>query len=241
MKAIKSRLRGARDFLYNKAGELSGRRGGNFAGHYAIWRSRRIRTILEEYPARFFAGKTLLELGAGYGDIGAYFAALGARVTCLEGRAQNVDGIRRRYTFVAAAQHDLNLGLPGGERYDVIVHLGVLYHLAKPESAIRDACRRCEHLILETEVSDSSDANLVSQVREHAYIYDQALDGVGSRPSPAWVERVLTEEGFGFTRLEDSRCNWELHEYDWPLRNTGEFRNGRRRMWFAKKENPSPA
>jgi hypothetical protein len=67
-------------------------------------------------------------------------------------------------------------------------------------------------------------------------MYDQALNGVGSRPSPAYVERVMREEGFSYNRLTDARCNWDLHEYDWPVKNTREYRNGMRRMWFAKSE-----
>ena len=34
----------------------------------------------------FFKGKKILELGAGHGDIGAFFAELGADVLCLDGR-----------------------------------------------------------------------------------------------------------------------------------------------------------
>jgi Methyltransferase domain len=233
---IKARLRGVRDYVRYQTAVLSGRVGARFENHYAVWRSRRLQTIIEEYPPRFFAGKTLLEPGAGFGDIGAYFGALGAKVTCLEGRAKNVAGIRRRYPFITAARHDLNHGLPGGEQYDIVVHLGVLYHLANPEKSLREACQRCTHLILETEVADSEDPNFVRQTTEAAFMYDQALDGVGSRPSPANVERVLREEGFAFTRLQDQRSNWELHQYDWPPKNNGQFRSGQRRMWFAKKE-----
>jgi hypothetical protein len=241
VKTVKRRLRNSFDYVRYWTGEWSGLRGKHFEGHYSIWRQRRLTTIQDEYSPRFFEGKTLLELGAGYGDIGAWFAALGAKVTCLEGRAENVKVIQERYAFMTAMQHDLNQGLPGTELYNIIIHLGVLYHLANPERALRDSCQRCEHLILETEVADSDDPKFVGIVREHAYIYDQALNGTGCRPSPAWVERILTEEGFEFRRLEDGRCNWGLHEYDWPLLNTGRHQNGRRRMWFAnKKQATSP-
>jgi len=233
---LKPALGRARNYLRYQLAWRTGRRGRDFEGHYAVWRTKRILTILDEYGHRFFEGKTLLELGAGYGDIGGCFAALGAKVTCLEGRARNVAAIQRRFPGVAASQHDLNLGLPGTERYDVILHLGVLYHLSGPEQSLRDSCRRCDHLILETEVSDSDDPNFVCRVKEASYIYDQALDGAGCRPSPAHVERILTDEGFKFTRLDDDRCNWELHVYDWPITNSKTYRSGLRRMWFARRE-----
>jgi hypothetical protein len=233
--AIKAPLRKARDYVRYKADEFTGKWGEKFEGHYTAWRARRIQTILDEYGNRFFEAKTILEVGAGYGAIGAFFGILGADVTCLEGRAGNVQVIKGRYPFIKAMLQDLNQGIPGNEKYAVMIHLGVLYHLADPEKSLREACRRCDHLILETEVSDSDDPHFMSNVKEHAYIYDQALDGVGSRPSQAYVERVMTEEGFTFKRLNDGRCNWELHVYDWPLKNTKTHRNGLRRMWFAKK------
>src|SRR3974390_954011 len=149
LRAIKRQLRHARDFAQYQAAELTGRRGERFEGHYAVWRSRRIATILDEYPPRFFDGKTVLELGAGFGAIGAMFGALGAKVTCLEGGEQNVRTIRERYPFVTAARQDLNEGLPGNDQYDVIIHLGVLYHLAHPENALRDACPRDRKSVVE--------------------------------------------------------------------------------------------
>ena len=77
VKRIKARLRGVRDYVRYQTAVLSGRVGARFENHYAVWRSRRLQTIIEEYPPRFFAGKTLLEPGAGFGDIGAYFRRAG--------------------------------------------------------------------------------------------------------------------------------------------------------------------
>jgi SAM-dependent methyltransferase len=226
---------GIKTFLSYKIPELLGRSARKFEGHYNEWRTRRILAILDQYGHRFFDGKTVLEVGAGFGDIGAVFALLGARVTCLEGRASNVREIRRRYPFLEARQHDLSAGLPG-EQYDVLIHMGVLYHLAEPEPAMRAACRCCRHLILETEVCDSDDPGLVLTAPEHSYIYDQALHGTGCRPSPALLERIMTEEKMGFTRITDARCNSGLHSYDWPVKNEKTYRSGLRRMWFGERK-----
>jgi SAM-dependent methyltransferase len=224
---------GIKTYLRYQLGQLTGPE--KFEGHYAVWRARRIAAILDEYGHRFFGGKRILEVGAGFGAIGAFFAMLEADVTCIEGRAENVRVLRSRYPFVKAVHHDLAEGLPGQDIYDVLIHMGVLYHLPEAEPALRAACHRCQHMVLETEVADSDDPNLVLSAKEYAYGYDQSLVGLGSRPSPAFVERILKEEGFSFSRITDGRCNWELNVYDWPVTNSRQFRNGLRRMWFARK------
>ncbi|MBI3878612.1 MAG: class I SAM-dependent methyltransferase [Verrucomicrobia bacterium] len=228
---------GIKTYLQFKLGEWTGRHPDKFEGHYTMWRARRINAILDHYGHRYFVGKSVLELGAGYGAIGAFFSLLGADVTCVEGRESNTRVIRERYPFLTALTHDLSAGWPktGRERYDVIVHFGLLYHLGDPEPSLRESCRRTDQLILETEVSDSDDAHFIKGIKEHSYHFGQSVEGAGSRPSPAWVERILTEEGMTFSRITDDRCNWELHRYDWPITNSKAHANGQRRMWFAQR------
>ncbi|KKU68830.1 MAG: hypothetical protein UX89_C0001G0021 [Parcubacteria group bacterium GW2011_GWA2_47_16] len=120
-----------------------------FEGHYTAWRSRRILTILDEYGHRYFDGKTALEVGAGYGDIGTFFRELGCKITFLEGLASNVRMIKKRHPFIPVVRWDLNKGLPPAH-YDIVFHFGTLYHLTDPEYALREACRHCDCLILET-------------------------------------------------------------------------------------------
>lgn len=90
----------------------------------------------DHYGAEFFDGKNLLEVGCGYGDIGASFVELGALVTCSDGRASHMKEVRRRHRAVAAVQADLDEPWPFDMRYDVLIHMGVLYHLADPERAM---------------------------------------------------------------------------------------------------------
>jgi SAM-dependent methyltransferase len=231
---------GIKTYLLFKLGEITGRHPPKFEGHYTVWRALRIQAILEHYGPRFFIGKSILEFGAGYGAIGAAFSLIGGDVTCVEGRAANVATIKKRYPFLSAQQGDLNADLLGlkprsGGKWDLIIHMGVLYHLRDPEHSLRQTCRMTDHLVLETECSDSDDPAFVPLTKEKTYWSDQALDGVGSQPSPAFVERVLKEEGMEFERITDARCNSDPDVYDWPVRNTKTFVPGRRRMWFVKR------
>ena len=178
----------------------------------------------------------IVEVGAGFGATGAVFARLGGRVFCVEGREENTNIIKVRAPDVTAMTWDLNEGIPDvGQPIDVLIHMGVLYHLRDPEASIRESCRKCQHLILETECSDSDDPQFTTNATEPAFYRDQSLDGIGSRPSPAFVERVMREEGMKFEMLNDSSCNVARHHYDWPVLNTKNFKNGQRRLWFARR------
>src|SRR5260370_667577 len=75
---------------------------------YGPWQQNRIIAATEHYGVPFFRGKTIIELGAGYGDIGRFFHQLGAQVTFIEGRKVNVAEIQRRYPSMQAIQWDLN-------------------------------------------------------------------------------------------------------------------------------------
>ncbi len=226
---------GTRNFLRYNTNRLLGKIGTNFQVAYERWRAKRVQAILDHYGHSFFEGKTLLELGAGYGDIGNFFSLLGAKVTCVEGRQKNANQIIRKYESLRAITYDLNDGLPSKEHYDIIIHFGVLYHLKNPERSLRESCQCCDHLILETECSDSDDPYFLPTAQETSYVFDQAIDGVGTRPSQAWVERILTEEKRSFERLFNARLNADGHFYDWPLKNTRQCPRGQRRFWFVKR------
>lgn len=192
--------------------------------------------MLDHYGHSFFVGKKVLELGAGHGAIGGFFSMLGANVTCLEGRSEHVEQIRQRFPAVNAMVFDLDKALPANlVPADVIIHFGVLYHLRDPEASLRDTCRACSHMVLETECADSDDPNFSRQTSEKVYHKDHALNGVGCSPSAAFIERILSEEGMAFEMIKDARCNAGDHHYDWPLRNTGAGPKAQRRFWFVKK------
>ena len=204
-----------------------------FTVHYVEWRRRRVDAIRAHYGDQFFDGKTVLELGCGYGDIGATFAKLGARVTCCDARPEHLDVLSQRWPNLSVVVADLNHQWPF-DRFDVILHLGVLYHLEPSHESLRRSCRHGNHLVLETEVLDSSSSSLIARVDEDGY--DQAVDGRGCRPTAARVERILREEGMRFERVADGRCNSGMHVYDWPVTESGEYRHGQRRFWFARKD-----
>jgi ubiquinone/menaquinone biosynthesis C-methylase UbiE len=202
-----------------------------FDDHYVEWREKRINAIVDHYGLDFLRGKTMLEVGCGYGDIGGFFAAEEVEVTCSDAREEYLIECAERYPDVKTIVADLDKEWPPGT-YDIVLHLGVLYHLADYKQTIRDACRCCTHLVLETEVLNSSELTTLP-LEESGY--DQAFNGVGNRPTQAAVEKILDDCGFIYEMVVDDRCNSGFHSYDWEIDESKEWHHGLRRFWFCKK------
>ncbi len=204
-----------------------------FREHYVAWRDRRVAAIRAHYGDPFFRGRTVLELGCGYADIGGALSRLGATVTCCDAREEHLAVARERWPEVATVCADLNREGPF-ERFDVILHLGLLYHLEPSHRSLHWSCRSSDHLVVESEVCDATSPDAVVSAVEDGY--DQAIDGEGCRPSAARVERVFAAEGLRWERVTDDRCNAGYHVYDWPERNTRRIEHGQRRFWFVRRE-----
>lgn len=208
-----------------------------FSGHYEYWYSKRIVAIVEKYGESWFKGKKILELGCGYGDIGRVLSSLGAEVIYVEGREEHCAVLRKRYPNNRVYQANLEneWPLPSDEKFDLILHLGLLYHMKNYSYSLEKCAEQTENLVLETEVCDT-DEDFVLTIDENKDGYDQSLTGQGSRPSAKHVESILEKCGFTFDRVRDARCNANFHVYDWEVQNTKEWRSGLRRFWFCSKK-----
>ena len=117
-----------------------------FEDHYPDWRRKRVVAIAEHYGPTFFKGKSLLEVGCGFGSIGAEFAAMGAQVTCSDARAGHLEEAQRRHPEVSTVVADLDQPWQF-THHDILLHLGVLYHLADPGKGVRDALQAADHIV----------------------------------------------------------------------------------------------
>jgi SAM-dependent methyltransferase len=136
-------------------------------------------------------GRSVLEVGAGIGDLATFFIDRDCTVTLTDGRRENLDVLRSLHPHAKAFLLDLDdPDLSFRERYDIVFCYGTLYHLAHPAQAIAYMAERCkEMLLLETCVS-LGEGRSVRQVVERS-APDQALAGIGSRPTRAWVRDQL--------------------------------------------------
>lgn len=217
------------------------------------WTRNRVSMIIDVFGVDFFKGKTILDIGAAYGDNGGAFWKLGAKVTCVEARIECCNVISEKFPGINVKQGDLDEEQWKYGDFDIIIHWGLLYHLKNPKQSVRTALKHCKWLFLETIVLDT-DKNDVLLVSEH--LSDHAYNGVGSRPSAKAVECWLSDEGLRnigdcanfqeieeacFSRYDLERLNSGGHVYDWKLQNTGKDWIGTiyhslstRRFWIAK-------
>lgn len=208
-----------------------------FAGHYVDWRNRRVAAIIDYYGEDWFQGKRILEVGCGHAEIGHRFSLLGAYVTVSDARKEHLRVATEKYPHLQCILADSDLDWIFEDHYDLIIHMGLLSHLRDPEHSIFLSTQHCDFLVLESECSDSDDPFYCVSTQERGY--DQAFNGIGSRPSPQFVERCLDKCQFHYESIKDDSCNTALHYYNWPVQNTGLWRDGQRRMWFCKgKEVP---
>ena len=207
----------------------------NFSDHYEYWRAKRVVAIIEHYGEKFFQNKKILELGCGYGDIGKVFIGLGSEVVFAEGREEHVNILKNKFPNNRIYKVNLENEWPfKDEKFDLILHLGVLYHLDNIEFSLEKSIINTSNLVLETEVCDSDDPNLVLKIDENIDGYDQSLIGKGSRPSGKYLENIFEKYNCYYEIVKDKRCNALFHRYDWDVKNTNTWEHGLRRFYFIQ-------
>ena len=150
------------------------------------------------------SGKTVLETGAGIGDLTAFFLDRGCTVTSVEPRDENVALLRMRYRD-AAFWPAANLRIVQSDIYsladraDILPHqiafcYGLLYHLDQPQRALRNLARLCtDFLLVETAVAYGVEDDQVTFVSEDPLEATNSITGTACCPSRRWVFNRLAE------------------------------------------------
>ena len=214
---------------------------GHFHEHYDDWRMRRIRKVMEIYGSDF-RGKRVLELGGGLGDIGAFFASLGAEVLSLEGRKVNQQFASIKYRNLKTFKSvlcDLEKDFSSYGRFDLIINFGLLEVIENLDNLMECCCRMSDCIFLETLVCDSTDPSEVRYIKmDPAQTIDNPLYGPCAQPSPFYIEKFFETRGYSFRRAFDKDLNSVYHIYDWQHdNNTVDRPPYKRRFWlFSKNE-----
>ena len=135
------------------------------------------------------SGKRVLEVGAGIGLLTAFFEDLGCEVISTDGRADNVAEIKKRYPHRHAEVLNLDntpdLTYLGS--FDIIFCYGVLYHLSRPEEALKALAAICNEMILISACVTPGDQLEKNPTKENDENPNQALSGFGCRPTRRWM------------------------------------------------------
>ncbi len=136
-------------------------------------------------------GKSVLEVGAGIGLLTGYLESRGCKVLSTDGRPENVATMEKLFPWRTADVVDLDSisTLPELGKFDIVFCYGVLYHLKEPEKALAALSAVCKDMILiESKTSDGEPGKHPQKESDRA---DQALHGIGCRPTKEWITGIL--------------------------------------------------
>lgn len=188
---------------------------GEFGGFYNEWRRRRVAKLEQVFGTGWFAGKKVLELGCGYGNIGRYFQALGADVTFSDARTELLDEVKRRDPAAKVILLDQNTDWSLGATYDLVIHFGVLYNLDEWARDLALAAQHSKWLAVETAVNrfvNRVEFKIKAPTYDHTY--HGPFNSLGSLPSELMVEDVLAAQGMSYRRYDDKDLNFDTWKYD---------------------------
>jgi SAM-dependent methyltransferase len=183
-------------------------------------------------------GRAVLDVGAGVGYFSRYYADRGASVVALEGRAENVAVLRERHPDIQAHVADVQAeDLRGFATFDIVHCFGLLYHLDSPVIALRRMEAVCRDvLLLETMVCDSRSPIML--LADETHTVNQALAGLGCRPSPTFVAMALNRIGFANVYGTTDPPHHPDFQFDW-LDNGDVTRHGHNlRCMFVASRRP---
>lgn len=197
------------------------------------------RRLIDFDKAAPLAGKHVLEVGCFEGIHTLGCLLLGARVTGVDGRIENILKTMARlwaYDRHASLVHwDLEKAPPRTvpPEWDVLHHIGVLYHLSDPAGHLDTVLPRTKHaMILDTHVArDDSDASRSYAVNGRTYTYKHFTeDQVDSNPFAGLGDHAK------WLRVEDLMDICRRHGFsDVRLTDDRSERNGRRVMIWAMR------
>jgi hypothetical protein len=189
--------------------------------------------------------RTVLELGAGVGDLTSFFLDRGCSVTSVEPRSENVAFFRDRYaesafwpadrlTIIQADAAAID-AVPELAPHQVVFCYGLLYHLADPAVVLRRAAALCTELMLvETVVAYGREDDAIEPHKENPHDPTMSVSGQACKPSRLWVFNRL-RESFPFVYMPRTQPAHDQFPLDWTRR---EIQTGRSRAIFVASRQP---
>jgi len=180
------------------------------------------------------AGKRVLEVGAGIGLLTGFFEELDCCVLSTDGRDENLAEMKRRFPHRAVKRLDLDdeRSVAGFGQFDIIFCYGTLYHLSRPEQALKAlAAIGTEMILLETCLTPGTHVN-VHLVRESSS-GNQAISRIGCRPTRPWIMAKLAAY-WGHPYVSKTQPDHPDFEIDWVI----PYKHGNYRAVFVGSKVP---
>ena len=145
------------------------------------------------------ANKRVLDIGSGIGILAQFFIERGSDVVCIDARESNLNELRNRYPQLENASFAYDVEVddlsPLGS-FDIVFCYGLLYHVEKPELVLEKAANIAPLLFLESCIADHPEP--LNLWVEETYTHNQAMHGIGSRPTPSFIISALHHYGYPY-------------------------------------------
>jgi SAM-dependent methyltransferase len=146
---------------------------------------------------RDFGLKTAMDVGCGLGYFSALLVELGFETRAVEGRAENAAEARVRVpgldVQVMDAEGD---ALPAAGSFDLVLGLGLLYHLENPFRAIRNLYALTRRVLIIDSMCVPARLPVLHLREENSAAEDQGLTPAVFYPSEACLIKMLYRAGF---------------------------------------------
>lgn len=169
--------------------------------YYGDFPARKWRKIAPLFPGDL-SGMTVLDIGCNAGFYSFELAKRGATVTAIDVDEHYLQqarwaaaklGLTERVTFRQAQVYDLARGY---KPFDIVLFLGVFYHLRYPQLALDIVCRLArKQLVFQTLTMPGDDVSLVPA--------DVPIDDRAALAAPGWPHMAFIEH-----RLAGDPTNW---------------------------------
>jgi len=170
----------------------------------------RYKKLLKIFGKDWFDGKNILEVGAGHGTIGIKLKKKkNANVVFTDGYEKHIEYLKSKGHEAYVMDQDDFWTID--RKFDMVIHFSVLYHLREWKQDLLCAMATAPIVVLETEVNNDVD-NLELADREN---YDQAINGIGIRPSWKNIEAHIMEHEGVFVRYDDPDISVGGRNFTW--------------------------
>ena len=190
--------------------------GGNFVfdqPHYDALNSARepivaqlLKSLKNEVDLR-----TAVDVGCGLGHFSVFLGDMGFDVLGLDGRQENVnEASRRSPNLKFRLMNAEDTGIQSLGKFDVVLCLGLLYHLENPFAAVRNLFAMTGKVAIVEGMCVPGDEPILA-VREESPWEDQGLRHVALYPSENGLIKLLYRSGF--SHVYRLRTKPALREY----------------------------